>query len=52
MLVETSDLAQWNHLWEALRDTEVFSVPYFSVETINAGIEDGYLSYEATLGQQ
>ena len=51
MLVETGDLTRWNHLWEAMRDTAIFTVPYFRVEAITPGIEDGYLAYEATLQQ-
>ena len=46
MLVETTDLERWYHLWEGIRDTPIFSVPYFQVEAIIPGIEDGYVAYE------
>lgn len=51
MLVETSDLERWNHLWEALRDTPIFTVPYFRLEAIIPGIEDGYVAYEPELAR-
>lgn len=49
VIVETRDLRAWNHLWERLRDSDLFAVPYFRTESIVMGIEDGYLDYEATL---
>jgi hypothetical protein len=35
-----------NHLFEALRDTDLFAVPYVRLERILTGIEDGYRHYE------
>lgn len=49
MLIETADLDRWNHLWEALRDSPIFAVPYFRLEAIIPGIEDGYIAYESEL---
>lgn len=46
MLVETTALERWYHLWEGIRDTPICSVPYFRVEAIIPGIEDGYVAYE------
>ena len=47
LIAETPDPRAWNHLFEALRDTELFTVPYFRLERILTGIVDGYLDYEA-----
>lgn len=47
LIVETPDPRAWYHVFEALRDTELFTVPYFRLEQIMAGIDDGYLDYEA-----
>jgi len=49
MLVETTDLRSWNHLWERLRDSSLFAEPYFELVSIVPGIEDGYVDYEAEL---
>lgn len=49
ILAETDDLQAWSHLWERLRDSDLFAHPYFRLESILAGFEDGYLDYEATL---
>lgn len=49
MLVETSELGSWNNLWEALRDSSMFTTPYFMLESIVVGIEDGYVAYEDAL---
>jgi hypothetical protein len=46
LIAETADLRGWNHLFEALRDTAIFAVPYFTLERILAGIHDGYRDYE------
>lgn len=49
LLAETTDLRAWNHLWERLRDSALFAEPYFRLEAIVPGVEDGYRDYEATL---
>lgn len=46
LLAETNDLRSWNHLFEALRDTALFAQPYFRLERILTGMEDGYRDYE------
>lgn len=46
MLVETAHLRSWYHLWEELRDSPMFAAPYFRLESIVVGIEDGYVDYE------
>lgn len=48
LLAETRDLRSWNHLWERVRDSSLFAVPYFRLDAIIPGIEDAYLDFEAT----
>ena len=48
LLVETDALRDWNHLFEALRDTSLFAVPYFRLDRILIGAQDGFRDYEAT----
>lgn len=47
LIVETPDLLAWNRLFEALRDTDLFTAPYFRLERVLTGIVNGYLDYEA-----
>lgn len=49
LVAETADLAAWYHLVETLRDTELFTTPYFRLERIVAGIEDGHRAHDKTL---
>ena len=49
LLAETADLAAWYHLFEMVRDTELFTTPYFRLERIVTGLEDGYRTYGKTL---
>ncbi|MVU80396.1 Darcynin 1 [Nocardia sp. ET3-3] len=46
----TDDLQSWSDLMEELRDSPLWSVPYFHVELILPAIEDGYADYEARVG--
>lgn len=45
-LFETDDLRTYYFLMEELRDTEFFAKPYFRLEDITIGMEDGYLAFE------
>jgi hypothetical protein len=49
LLAETADLAAWYHLFEMLRDMELFTMPYFRLERIVTGIEDGYRAHDKML---
>lgn len=49
MLVDFTDIRDWNHLWEQLRDSSLFAEPYFGLDSLIVGIEDGYLDYEHTM---
>lgn len=42
LIAETAELRTWNRLFEALRDTALFAVPYFRLERILPGLQDGY----------
>lgn len=46
LLAETDDPREWNRLFEALRDTALFHVPYFRLDRILLGAEDGFRDYE------
>jgi hypothetical protein len=52
MVFETADLIAYNHLIEALRDTDLLGgVPYFEVLDVIPSLEDGWKAYEAQLAQ-
>ncbi|WP_428674153.1 darcynin family protein [Roseibium sp.] len=44
-----SDMRAYHHLWEELRDTEIFSKPYARIANVTLGIENGFRDYEETL---
>jgi len=46
LLCETDDLRAWNRFFEALRDTPIFAQPYFRLDRILIGAEEGYRDYE------
>lgn len=46
LMAETGDLRAWNHLFERLRDTPIFAVPYFHLDRLVVGAEDAYIDYE------
>lgn len=48
-LFETDDLTQYYFLMESLRDTPLFSKPYFDVDEIIVGLEGGFERFEETL---
>jgi len=51
LMADTDDLRAWNHLFESLRDTPIFAVPYFHLDRLVVGAEDAYIDYEnATIG--
>ena len=49
LIVDVADFAEWNLLWEAVRDTDIFAVPFFRLDALIPGIEEGYVDYEASL---
>jgi len=44
-----SDMRAYHHLWEELRDTEIFSKPFARIVNVTMGIENGFRDYEAAL---
>ena len=52
LLVETDDITAWSDLFEELRDTPLWSVPYFVVEQIVPAAEDAFIDYEQRTGQR
>ena len=45
-MYETENIQQYYFLMEALRDSKVYTVPYFEVVDIFPAIEDGFTEYE------
>lgn len=50
LLAEAGDLAAYHMFWEAVRDTELFSVPYVEVKQVAVGLEDGFAAYDEAVG--
>jgi Darcynin, domain of unknown function len=52
LMWETTDPAQYNFMVDALRDTPMYSVPYFEIVDIIGAVEDSYAAYdEQVLGK-
>ena len=49
VVFETANLRQYCFLIDALRDSKMYTVPYFDVVDIIPAVEDGFLLYEASL---
>jgi hypothetical protein len=48
---ETAELQQYYFLMDGLRDSKVFTVPYFDLLEIIPAIEGGFIEYEESLQQ-
>lgn len=46
---ETEILQDYYFLIDALRDSKIFTVPYFDIVDIFPAIEDGFMEYESSL---
>jgi hypothetical protein len=46
---ETSSLQEYYFVIDALRDSEIFSTPYFELVEIIPAVEDGYIEYGESL---
>lgn len=44
-----SDMRAYHHLWEELRDTEIFARPFARIVRVSTGITDGFKDYEDAL---
>lgn len=49
LLIETTDLKDYYYFIEHLRDTKVYTVPYFEVNDIIVGRENAFMEFEANL---
>lgn len=49
MIIETTDLTQYYYFWEEVRDSEIYTIPYFKINDILIGQEDGFKDYEKNL---
>lgn len=49
LLLEAPDLRRYSFVIELLRDSRLFSTPYFDLVDIIPALEDGYLDYENQL---
>jgi hypothetical protein len=49
LLIETSNLNDYYFFWEEIRDSKVYTEPYFVVNEIVIGQENGFKEFEKTL---
>ncbi len=47
-----SHMRAYHHLWEELRDTEIFSKPFARIVNVTLGIENGFQDYEAAIAEE
>lgn len=52
LLAETEHITAWSDLFEGLRGTPLWTVPYFRVERIVPAIEGAFIDYEQRTGQR
>ena len=52
LMFETADLQAYTFVIDALRDSKVFTVPYFDVVGIYPAVEEGFNDYDAHLADQ
>ncbi len=52
LVAETDDITAWSDMFEELRDTPLWSVPYFLVERIIPAVEDAFVDYEQRTGHR
>jgi predicted transglutaminase-like protease len=46
---ETENIQDYYFLIDALRDSKIYTVPYFEIVDIFPAIEDGYIEYESSI---
>ncbi|MEU9790128.1 darcynin family protein [Streptomyces sparsogenes] len=52
LMATTDDPTAWSDLFEGLRDSPLWSVPYFRVDMVLPAVEDGFADYERRTGQR
>jgi len=45
IVYETDALKEYQFMIDAIRDTEIFTVPYFEIVRILPAVEDGFVDY-------
>jgi len=51
LVARTRDILAWTDLFEELRDTPLWSVPYFAVRSVIPAQENGFLDHERRTGR-
>ncbi|MFN8575592.1 MAG: darcynin family protein [Candidatus Sericytochromatia bacterium] len=46
IIIETENLTKYYFFWEEIRDSKIYTEPYFVINEIILGMEDGYKTYE------
>jgi hypothetical protein len=49
VMYETESIQEYQFMIDAIRDTEIFTKPYFEIVRILPAIEEGYLEYDSHL---
>jgi len=49
LIIEATDLNQYYYFWEEIRDSKIYTEPYFIINEIVVGKEDGFKEFENTL---
>jgi len=49
IIIETTDLDQYYYFWEEVRDSKIYTEPYFLINEIIIGKKDGFKEFEKTL---
>ena len=49
LIIETSNLNQYYYFWEEIRDSKIYTEPYFIINEIVVGKEDGFREFEETI---
>lgn len=50
LIIETSSLRDYYHFWEEIRDSKIYTEPYFIVNEIVTGQENAFREFEETAG--
>src|SRR4051812_47788664 len=48
LIIETSSLKEYYHFWEEIRDSKIYTEPYFLINEIIVGREDAFKEFEET----
>ena len=51
LIIETSDLNHYYYFWEEVRDSKIYTEPYFVINDIIIGKEDGFREFEQQISK-